>query len=54
MSLFPFFSVVMIIIYFAIIFTVLFLIYKWINRIISLKQEHNELLREIIKNLKTK
>jgi hypothetical protein len=31
-----------------------YLIYKWVTKIISLKQEHNDLLREILKKMDTK
>ena len=30
---------------------VCYLIYRWITKIISLKQEHNDLLREILKKM---
>lgn len=37
--------------YLVIIFVILYLIYTWVNRIIALKQEHNNLLREIIRKM---
>jgi len=42
------------IIYLTVIFGVLYLIYTWVNKFISLKQEHNDLLREIIKKMEIK
>ena len=42
------------IIYLTVIFGVLYLIYTWVNKFILLKQEHNELLREIIKKMEVK
>ena len=48
MSYFPF---LIIIVYLVIVFGILYLIYKWVNKFISLKQEHNDLLREIIKKM---
>ena len=38
----------------TVIFGVLYLIYTWVNKFILLKQEHNELLREIIKKMEVK
>ncbi len=49
MNIFPFFPILMIVFYLAIIIGVFYLIYMWMKKIISLKQEHNDLLREIIK-----
>ena len=37
--------------YLAIFFVILYLIYTWVNKFIALKQEHNDLLREIIKRM---
>jgi len=42
------------IIYLTVIFGVLYLIYTWVNKFIVLKQEHNDLLREIIKKMEIK
>jgi hypothetical protein len=44
----------MVIIYLGIIVGAFYLIYKWVTKIISLKQEHNDLLREISKKMDTK
>ncbi len=42
------------IIYLTVIFGILYLIYTWVNKFILLKQEHNDLLREIIKKMENK
>jgi len=42
------------IIYLTVIFGILYLIYTWVNKFILLKQEHNDLLREIIKKMDNK
>lgn len=42
------------IIYLTVIFGILYLIYSWVNKFILLKQEHNDLLREIIKKMENK
>jgi len=42
------------VIYLTIIFGILYLIYTWVNKFILLKQEHNDLLREIIKKMDNK
>lgn len=39
------------IVYLAIIFGVFFLVFTWVNKFISLRQEQNDLLREIIKKM---
>lgn len=38
-------------VYLAIFVGVLYLIYTWVTKFIRLKQEHNDLLREIIKKM---
>jgi len=40
--------------YLAIIVTVFYFVYTWVNKFISLKGEQNELLREIIKRMENK
>ena len=40
------------IIYLMVILGILYLIYTWVNKFILLKQERNDLLREIIKKMK--
>jgi len=42
------------IIYLMVILGILYLIYTWVNKFILLKQEHNDLLREIIKKMESK
>ena len=42
------------VIYLTIIFGILYLIYTWVNKFFLLKQEHNNLLREIIKKMENK
>ncbi|WP_297099505.1 hypothetical protein [uncultured Draconibacterium sp.] len=43
-----------ILIYVALVVTILYFIFKWVNTFIQLKQEHNELLKEIIKRMDSK
>lgn len=40
--------------YLTILGVVFFLIYTWVNKFISLKQEQNDLLKEIIKKMDNK
>lgn len=42
------------IIYLMFIIGIIYLIYTWVNKFILLKQEQNDLLREIIKKLDNK
>jgi hypothetical protein len=49
--MFPF---LFIFIYLAIIGGIFYLIYTWVNKFISLEQEHNDLLKEIIKRMDSK
>ena len=42
------------IIYLTVIIGILYLIYTWVNKFLLLKQEHNDLLREIIKKMDNK
>ena len=42
------------IIYLMVILGILYLIYTWVSKFILLKQEHNDLLREIIKKMDSK
>ncbi len=51
MSIFPFLIVIF---YLAITLGILYLIYRWVSKFISLKQEHNDLLREIIQKMESK
>ena len=54
MNLFHLLPILVISFYLTVIFGVLYFIYKWVNTFISLKEEQNELLREIIKKLESK
>lgn len=52
MGLFPFLPILFIgVFYMAIIAGLFFLIYTWVNKFITLRQEQNDLLREIIKKM---
>ena len=44
MTLLP---VLMVLIYFGVLIGILYLIYTWVNKFIALKQEQNDILREI-------
>lgn len=46
--------ILMIIIQFAIIIGVFYMIYSWVNKFISLKTEQNDLLRKIIEKMDLK
>ncbi len=48
LTLIPF---VLIIIYVSIVVGLLYVFYTWVNRFIDLKQEHNNLLKEIIEKM---
>ncbi len=54
MGFFGFFPFVIAIIYFGILFGIFYLIYTWVNKFIHLKEEHNDLLREIINKMDNK
>lgn len=54
MGLFAVFPFLIVIVYLAIFAGILYLIYTWVNKFIALRQEQNELLREIIKKLDNK
>jgi hypothetical protein len=49
-----FFFPLIITFYLVIIFGTFYFIYTWVNKFISLKQEHNDLLREILKKMDNK
>jgi ABC-type multidrug transport system fused ATPase/permease subunit len=51
---FAFLQFIIFLFYLTIIAVVFFLIYTWVNKFISLKQEQNDLLKEIIKKLDNK
>jgi hypothetical protein len=51
MGLFAIFPLLIIFVYLGVIFGILYLIYTWVSKFIVLKQEQNDLLREIIKKM---
>lgn len=51
MEMFSLLPLIILPIYLGIIFGIIYLIYRWVSKIIFLKQEHNDLLREIIKKM---
>jgi len=51
MELFSFFSIMIGFFYLAIVVGILYLIYTWVDKFLLLKQEQNDLLREIIKKM---
>lgn len=51
MSILTFLPILVVIFYLAILLGILYLIYKWVNKFISLRQEQNDLLREIINKI---
>ena len=51
MTSFPFLVIVPFVIYLVIIGGLLYLIYTWVNKFINLRQEQNDLLREIINRM---
>jgi hypothetical protein len=51
MSVFSFLPVLFILLQFVIVGVVVYFIYKWVNRFFFLKQEQNDLLREIAKKM---
>ncbi len=51
MGMFTFFPFLIIMVYLAILAGIFLLIYSWVNKFINLRQEQNDLLREIIKKL---
>jgi hypothetical protein len=51
MGFIPFFPFLIVIFYLAIIIGVFFLVFTWVNKFIALKQEQNDLLREIIRKM---
>ncbi len=54
MGIFSFIPILIMIFYLAIIVGIIYLVFTWVNKIIFLKQEHNDLLREIIKKMENK
>ena len=55
MGLFTFLPILLIsFTYLAIVAGIFYLIYTWVNKFITLRQEQNDLLREIIKKMNQK
>ena len=54
MVFFPFLAYFISIFYFALILGAIYFIFTWVNKFIALRQEHNELLREILKKMDNK
>lgn len=51
MNMIAYFPFLIVIVYLAVIFGIIYFIYTWVNEFLSLKQEQNDLLREIIKKM---
>ena len=51
---FMIFPILISLFYLSIIAAVFYLVYTWVNKFISLKEEQNNLLREIIKRMENK
>lgn len=54
MSILTLIPILLIVIYVAIVVSILYLIYTWVNKFIELKQEQNNLLKEIIEKMDLK
>ena len=54
MGMFALLPLLILVVYLGIIFVILYLIYTWVNKFIVLRQEQNDLLREIIKKMDEK
>ncbi|SHJ69359.1 hypothetical protein SAMN04487911_1313 [Arenibacter nanhaiticus] len=50
-SFFPYLSIIL---YLGLIFGSIYMVFKWVNKFISLKQEQNDLLRDIVKKMDAK
>jgi len=51
MGLLTFLPLLLVIVYLAVLAAIFYLIYNWVNKFIVLRQEQNELLREIVKKM---
>ncbi len=51
MSIFP---ILVIVFYLGILYGVLYVIYKWVSKFLALRQEQNDLLREIINKMRNR
>ncbi len=45
------YAILVVVFYLAIFVGVLYLIYTWVNKFLTLKKEQNDLLREIVKKM---
>lgn len=54
MGFFTLFTILTYLFYLAFIFGILYLIYTWVKKFLNLRQEQNDLLREIIKRMDNK
>ncbi len=54
MDFFAIVPILVILVYFAVFIAILYLINKWVNKFISLRQEQNDLLREAINKMGNK
>ncbi|MBV5314420.1 MAG: hypothetical protein JZU47_14055 [Prolixibacteraceae bacterium] len=54
MGLLTFLPLLLVIVYLAVLAAIFYLIYTWVNKFIVLRQEQNELLREIVKKMDNK
>ena len=51
MGIFQIIPMMFVFFYLVILLVVFYLIYTWVNKFISLKQEQNDLLREIVRKM---
>ena len=51
MGMFALLPFLFVVVYLVIFFVILFLVYYWVSKFIALRQEQNDLLREIIKRM---
>lgn len=54
MGILPFLPFFIVLVYLAVLAGIIYLIYTWVNKFIALRQEQNDLLREIIKKMDNK
>ena len=48
------FAILITLFYLTIIGVIIYMVYTWVNKFISLKKEQNDLLKEIIKRMENK
>jgi len=51
MALFALLPILIVLFYLVVLVVIIYLIYTWVNKFIALRQEQNDLLREIIKKM---